>query len=150
VSFRSSAGATAVSALTLAQPIHTLARVLTIRTAQMVSLEASTQKAHMEAVVRFLRAQLADECRGDDDDALVARVRRGRAAASRHGITAGWDVARFVACQICLGDAFVTDPAHAWASAILARADLTPAAKMDLIDLHYLTPFRRRRAGAPT
>lgn len=123
--------------------------MLKIRPEQMVCLDTSVRSAFVSSVVRFLRAQLPRECADLDERELRARAERGISAASAHGITARWDVARFIACQLCLGEHFDTDPAHAWPQAVLARPYLTPTRKMDWIERHYLQPHRRRSPAAP-
>ncbi|WP_426754840.1 hypothetical protein [Myxococcus sp. Y35] len=115
----------------------------------MASLDTSARGVYVSSVTRFLRAQLPGECAGLGEPELRARAERGITAASAHGITARWDVARFIACQLCLGEHFDTDPAHPWPRAVLARPDLPPSRKMDWIERHYLRPFRRRAPAAP-
>ncbi|WNG42364.1 hypothetical protein F0U61_38160 [Archangium violaceum] len=115
----------------------------------MVCFDASVRSAYVSSVVRFLREQLSRECAGLGEPELRARVERGITAASTHGITARWDVARYIACQLCLGERFDTDPAHPWPQAVLARSYLTPSRKMDWIERHYLRPYRRRAPTVP-
>lgn len=122
--------------------------MLQLRPQQMAALEASVEEQLVAAVMRFLRDQLAEECAALDDEQLRALVTNGVESAKRHGITARWDVARFVACQACLGTSFDTDPAHPWPQGVLARADLSPTRKMDWIERHYLRP-RRKRGRTP-
>lgn len=122
--------------------------MLRIRPEQMGVFEASLREVFATRVVRFLRDQLAAECAAIDEVALREKVHRGILAAGTHGITARWDVARFIACQLCLGEGFDTDPAHPWPRGVLARPNLGPSRKMDWIERHYLRPFRRRRPPA--
>ncbi|MFP2957948.1 hypothetical protein ACLEPN_08985 [Myxococcus sp. 1LA] len=123
--------------------------MLRIRPEQMVCLDTSVRGAYVSSVVRFLRAQLPRESGGLGEHDLRARADRGIDAAARHGITARWDVARFIACQLCLGEHFDTDPAHAWPQAVLTRPYLTPSRKMDWIERHYLRPYRGRTPAEP-
>lgn len=123
--------------------------MLRIRPEQMEFLDTSVRGAYVSSVVRFLRAQLPRESAGLGERELHARVARGIDAAARHGVTARWDVARFIACQLCLGEHFDTDPAHAWPQAVLARPYLTPTRKMDWIERHYLRPYRGRSPDVP-
>ncbi|NOJ77582.1 hypothetical protein HNV28_04370 [Myxococcus xanthus] len=123
--------------------------VLRIRPEQMACLDTSVRGAYVSSVVRFLRTQLPQESADLKEQELRARAERGIDAAARHGITARWDVARFIACQLCLGEHFDTDPAHAWPQAVLARPYLTPSRKMDWIERHYLRPRRGRSPTVP-
>ncbi|WP_021781153.1 hypothetical protein [Myxococcus hansupus] len=122
--------------------------MLRIRTEQMACLDSSARGVYVASVMRFLRAQLPRECADLGEPELRARTERGITAASTHGLTRRWDVARFIACQVCLGEHFDTDPVHVWPQAVLARPYLTPSRKMDWIERHYLRPYRRRSTPA--
>ena len=118
--------------------------MLQIRPAQMAALEASVEGQLVASIMRFLRKDFASECAPLDDEALRALASNGVESAKRHGITARWDAARFVACQVCLGRSFDMDPDHAWPQSVLSRKDLPPSRKMDWILRHYVEPRRKR------
>jgi len=121
--------------------------MLQIRAEQMAAFEAAARERLIGRVARFLREQVAGACAALEEEALRARIARSLEAGKRHGITKQWDLARFAACAMCLGESFESDPAHWWPRGVLARGDLDATQKMDRIEKHYLRPRIRRAAG---
>jgi hypothetical protein len=118
--------------------------MLQIRAEQMAVFDTVAKERFIDKVARFLRDQLTEACAALDDQALRAQITRSMEAAGQYAITRQWDLARFAACWICLGEGFESRPGHTWPQRILACGDLHPTLKMDWIEKHYLRPRLRR------
>jgi hypothetical protein len=59
-----------------------------------------------------------------------------------YGITDGWDITRYMECQLRWGARFDEDADYRWAAAVLA-GDLSGTDKMDRIDDHVVNVLRQ-------
>lgn len=84
-------------------------------------------------MIDCLAHSFPDPCAKLDLDILRERVRLGIERAGRWGLTAEYDVARYIALMHILGPDFDTAPETSWVSPLLASSELEPDEKLDEI-----------------
>ncbi len=106
--------------------------MIAIRPAQFETFQKAAADAFLDRGVKHVREHLADAGKSLSDDALRERFRNGIERAKRYGLTAEWDVVRFVDASLLLGDpAFDENPKLGWPRQLLTSPLLAPADKAD-------------------
>jgi hypothetical protein len=124
--------------------------MLVIRKAQIKVLEQAARRSFEDRMVGYLSKRFPDTCGAHNEAAVRASIQKGIEQAKRYGITAEYDVARYIDLMLEFSEDFDTSPATSWATPILTNANLGFHAKMDLLwekaiqDPHC---SRRRRTG---
>ena len=107
--------------------------------AQKQALAEHVLKAFKARLAAHVREVFPSETAGLSDAALEVTVTAAMQRAKDCGVTDEEDVQRFLECVFRYGPHFDTDPATAWAGAILRDERLCGATKMDRICAHEPT-----------
>lgn len=102
-----------------------------IRKSQMEALSRSVRKRFEDRVVAHLHECFPDDCLAMGEQAVREMVQAGIARAEGYGLSAEYDVVRYVDLMVVRGRDFDTSPRTPWAAPILRDPDLHPTTKMD-------------------
>lgn len=126
------------------------ADLLTIRRGQMAVFEAERRRVLCEDAIRLVRERYPAEWARFGEAEVRALVLLAMRKARQWGVTGYGDLLRIVNLMFTLGCGFDEDPDHPWAREVLARADLRPASRVDLLvarALAHLQSLERDAAG---
>ena len=107
--------------------------LLGVRDAQVRAFDEALDPGGSSALVARAREAWPNQAARLGDEGVRAHVEEAAAAAQRHGFQERSHVWSYVNVTLALGLGFVEDPRYPWASTLLGRAELPPAAKSELL-----------------
>ncbi len=109
-------------------------------------------KRFARRLVTHLKAVWPAECAELGDSALDEIVNNATKRAASFGLSAEYDIVRYMDLTFLLGKDFETNPLAAWTRPILGDPSLAPAAKMDRVYERMelkLAAIEKRKRGKP-
>lgn len=107
--------------------------MLVIRHEQVEVLSAGILKGFEDRMVGYLAKRFSDSCAAKGEQAVRETIRKGIERARSYEITTEYDIARYIILMHLFSEDFDTSPATPWAAEILANANLSSFAKMNLL-----------------
>jgi len=108
--------------------------MLTIRKEQVKVLEDGMARQFELKMMDHLRQKFPSETEKKEDDELLGEIRQGVRTSGKYGISAEYDVARYMEYMMMYGLSFDTDPKWDWAGKILKTEGISGADKLERID----------------
>lgn len=105
--------------------------MLTIRRAQMQSLEAVQMRDFEDRCLAFINEQFPEQLAMSDEEALRDRIRADIQRAFIQDINYEPDVMKYLYLSNLLGANFDADPRYRWLAPILQDNEQAPSAKLD-------------------
>jgi hypothetical protein len=105
--------------------------MLVIRRKQMQVFDDYMLKGFEDKMVEYLFTRFPEACASKGQASVREAILGGVERSRYHGITAEYDVARYIDLMFRLSDDFVADTP--WAAQILENPDLDSSSKMDQI-----------------
>jgi hypothetical protein len=107
--------------------------MLTLRTPQLRALRRTAADALLDQATALVHRHWRARSEALGAAATRQRVKGALRQAWSYGFTTRREALRFVNLTMALGDGFVTDPRYPWAAELLARGDLHPVTRLDLL-----------------
>lgn len=123
-------------------------RLLTIRRAQYAVFANERRRVLREETVQLIRTRFAAEWQRFGEEEVRALVALAFRKARLWRLVEYGDILRIVNVMFTLGCHFDEDPDYPWARAILARAELRPASRVDALVARTLAHLKEREAAS--
>lgn len=103
---------------------------MVIRPHVVEALAAASTRSFTQRTMQHLRELFPDECGLESEESLETLTRFGIEYAGKYGIVSEDAVFLYVVVMVVLGREFDRDPAHAWATEMLANREMDQTDRM--------------------
>jgi hypothetical protein len=105
--------------------------MLVIREEQYKALSQYVAKTFEDRMFAHLKQLWPEDCKKAGERLVRESIRKSLERCAKYGLSAEYDVARFIGLTFILCQDFDTSPRVAWAARLLNDKQLAPGAKMD-------------------